>query len=183
MDLLVLLKKIYLLEWATALAFIVGLWKFALKSAFEIWWKNKLEQQTQEVGNALSIQKDLTLKQVEFEQVKLERVLPLLEEINGAITEHNLMFNTYVQAIANNIPYPGELEDLRLEQDKKMVYTLSKISIYIPSEFRTLLYQIRKIISCSWNDAEVVCGVLRSCGSSSEISSSLQLIGMNFASK
>ena len=80
-----LITKFNLIEWATVLAFITALWKFVLKSAFEIWWKNKLEEQKQEVGNALSIQRDLTLKKIEFEQIKLERVLPLLEEINSAI--------------------------------------------------------------------------------------------------
>lgn len=169
-----LINKLNLVEWATVLAFITGLWRFVLKSAFEIWWKNKLDEQKQEVGNAFSIQRDLTLKKVEFEQVKLERVLPLLEEINSAISEHNLMFNTYAHAIANNMSYPERLEELRLEQDKKMVCALSKISIYIPSEFRALLYQIRRVISCSWRDAELACGVLRSCGSSSEIAFAAQ---------
>jgi len=169
-----LITKFNLIEWATVLAFITALWRFVLKSAFEIWWKNKLEEQKQEVGNALSIQRDLILKQVEFEQIKLERVLPLLEEINSAISEHNLMFNTYAHAIANNMSYPERLEELRLEQDKKMVSALSKISIYIPSEFRALLYQIRRVISCSWRDAELACGVLRSCGSSSEIAFAAQ---------
>jgi hypothetical protein len=169
-----LINKLNLVEWATVLAFITGLWKFVLKSAFEIWWKNKLEQQKQEVGNALSIQKELTLKNAEFEKVKLERVLPLLEKINSAISEHNLMFNTYAHAIANNMSYPERLEGLRLEQDKKMVSALSKISIYIPSEFRALLYQLRRVMSCSWRDAERACGVLRSCGSSSEIAFAAQ---------
>lgn len=169
-----IINKLNLVEWATVLAFITGLWKFVLKSAFEIWWKNKLEQQKQEIGNALSIQKELTLKKAEFKKVKLERVLPLLEEINSSIIEHNLMFNTYAYAIANNASYPEKLEELRLEQDKKMVSTLSKISIYIPSEFRVLLHQLRKVMSCSWHDTTLVSSVLRSCGSSSEIAFAAQ---------
>ena len=169
-----LINTLNLVEWVTVLAFITGLWKFVLKSAFDIWWKNKLEEQKQEVGNSLSIQRDIILKQVEFEQVKLERVLPILEEINSAISEHNLMFNTYMHAIANNISYPDGLEEFRLEQDKKMVSALSKISIYIPFEFRVLLYQIRRVISCSYRDAELTCSVLRSCGSSSEIALAAQ---------
>lgn len=169
-----IINKINLVEWAMVLAFITSLWKFVLKSAFEIWWRNKLEQQKQEIGNALSIQKELTLKKAEFEKVKLERVLPLLEEINSSIIEHNLMFNTYAYSIANNASCPEKLEELRLEQDKKMVSTLSKISIYIPSEFRVLLQQLRKVMSCSWHDTELVSSVLRSCGSSSEIAFAAQ---------
>lgn len=169
-----IIDRIKLFEGAAILVFITGLWRFVFKSAFEIWWKNKLEQQKQEIENALSIQKDLALKKAEFEKVKLERVLPLLEEINSSIIEHNLMFNNYTHAIANKISYSEELEQIRLEQDEKMVSSLSKISIYIPSEFRVLLYQLRKVMSCSWQDATLVNRVLRNYGSSSEIAFAAQ---------
>lgn len=171
-----LVDKIKLIEWASALAFVTVLWKLVLKSAFEIWWKNKLDQQKEEIGNTLAIQKEIILKNAAFQRVKLERVLPLLEEINSAIIEHNLMFNDYIRAIANNISYPIEMEEMRLEQDKKIVSSISKISIYIPPEFRILLYQIRKVISCSWCDTEIMYRVIESCGSSAEIVDATQIL-------
>lgn len=156
-------------DWVTFLAIATGLWKFVLKSAFELFLKNRLDQRKQEIGNALAIQKELTLKQAEFEKVKLERALPLLEEVNGTISNHSMMFHTYTTALANRMSYSEKLEGLRLEQDKKIIVSISKAAIYIPEEFRNLLIKIRRVISCSFHDSETMCRVLRDIGNNTEV--------------
>lgn len=135
---------LHLGQWTIAVLAIILLWHFVLKAAFESWLRNLLE-----------MQKEIVIKQAEFEQIKLERTLPLLENINSAINEHAMMFSTYTNAIINKGMYPDKLEELRLEQDKKITNAISSISIYLPSEFRILLRQIRKVISCSWHKDSV----------------------------
>jgi hypothetical protein len=142
--LLDLILDLHLGQWTIAVLAIVLLWHFVFKAAFESWLRNLLETQ-----------KEIVIKQAEFEQIKLERVLPLLENINSALNQHAMMFSTYTSAIINKSMYPNELEKLRLKQDKKITNAISSISIYLPSEFRILLHRIRKVISCSWHNDPV----------------------------
>lgn len=125
---------------ATWVAVVILLWKFVFKGAFESWLKSFLETQ-----------KELAIKKAEFERIKLDKCLPLLEKINGAIAQHSMMFYSYSKAITNQWGYSENLEELRLEQDRIISTAISDISIYLPSEFRMLLYKIRKVISCSWH--------------------------------
>ncbi len=158
------LEKLHLGEWATFVLVISLLWKFVFKSLVEAWFKNILAMQKQEVGNALQLQKDLVLKQAEFEKIKLERVLPLLEGINAALSEHEMMFNTYINLIVNKGGLPNDFEAERVELDGKIIEHLSAISIYLPNEFRALAYQLRKLISCSWHQPLVIYRILHSFG-------------------
>jgi hypothetical protein len=164
-----LIKALQFEKWAVPIVFVILLWQYVLKSAFELWLKHQSEMQKQQIGNTLAIQKELVIKQTEFETVKLERVLPLLEEINGTILKHNMMFRTYTSAIVNKSGYPDNMEALRLEQDEKIIKAISSISIYIPSEFRILLYKIRRVISCSWDDSLRMYRVLREIGNTEEV--------------
>ena len=126
------------------------LWKYVLKSVFEDWSKNRLEIKKIEITNALDIQKNLILKQAEFEMLKLNRILPELERLNSNFYNHWLMFNTYVSYIVNKAVLPEGFESKRLELDKQMVDSITQLSIYLPSDFRLLINKLRLLASNSW---------------------------------
>jgi hypothetical protein len=162
-------RDLHLGEWATFVIVVSLLWKFVCKSLVETWFKNKLEIQKQQVGHALQLQKELVLKQAEFEKIKLERVLPLLESVNGALSDHKMMFNSYISYIINKGALPKDFESKRLALDTKIIAHLSSLAIYLPEEFRTLIYQLRKVISCSWYDPQVMYRILHSFGAAQKV--------------
>ena len=164
-----IIKDLNLGQWATFVIVVTALWKFVFKSLAESWFRNRLELQKQEVGTALQIQKDLALKQAEFEKVKLERVLPLFEKVNSAVTEHNMIFNTYIHYILNNCGSNEKLEEERLKSDEKMIDAISSISIYLPDEFRQLVYKLRMVVSCYNRDPQTTARTLRSFGAGRSI--------------
>jgi len=157
-------KELNLGQWATFVIVVAVLWKTVFKSLVESWFKNRLDLQKQELGNALQIQKDVALKQAEFEKVKLERVLPLFEKINAAISEHRMIFSTYISYVNNKAEFPKDLESQRLENDKKMIEAISALSIYLPDEFRRLVYRLRMVVSCYMRDSKIMATTLRDLG-------------------
>lgn len=132
------------------------LWKYVLKSIFDDWSKNRFEIKKIEITNSLEIQKNLVLKQTEFEILKLNRILPELEKLNSNFYNHWLMFNTYVSYIINKAELPDDFEENRLTLDKQMVDCITQLSIYLPSEFRTLINRIRVLASNSWKPPQIV---------------------------
>lgn len=146
------IKFLNLGEWAVSVVAAIAIWKWILKGLAEKWFQNRLDLQKQEVNSALQIQKDLALQQAEFEKVKLERVLPILEQFNGAISEHKMMYNTYVSLIFNKGGILPDFESKRVKLDEEVIESLASIAIYLPPEFRGLAYQLRKVVSCSWKD-------------------------------
>lgn len=147
-----IVKFLNLGEWTITVLTAIAIWKWILKGLAEKWFQNRLDLQKQEISSALQIQKDLVLQKAEFEKVKLERVLPLLEQINGVVSEHKMMHNTYVSMILNKGGLPSEFEAKRVKLDEEIINSLSSIAIYLPAEFRGLVYQLRKVVSCSWRE-------------------------------
>ena len=139
-------------------------WKFILSSMFEIWLKNKLEIRKQELSISLSLEKETAIKMAEFEIVKLNRVLPLLEAVNNSIQSHKMMHQSYLNAILNKGGIADNFESERLKIDEDLVKKISELSIYLPNEFRKLLYTIRCVISCSWVEPLTLNRVLRDIG-------------------
>ncbi|ACQ92686.1 hypothetical protein Tola_1059 [Tolumonas auensis DSM 9187] len=135
---------------------VFTLWKYVLKSVFEDWSKNRLEIKKIEITNSLDTQKNLILKQTEFEILKLNRILPALEKLNSNFYNHWLMFNTYVSYIVNKAGLPDDFEKNRLELDRQMVDCITQLSIYLPSEFRILINKIRLLASNSWKPPHIV---------------------------
>lgn len=88
-------------EWAVVVLSVVVMWHWVVKGLVEKWFQNKLDFQKHKVGSALQIQKGMAVRKAEFEKVKLDRVLPLLEDTNSVISEHKLMNNLYVSWIVN----------------------------------------------------------------------------------
>ncbi|GEN26083.1 hypothetical protein HCU01_40320 [Halomonas cupida] len=82
-------------KWAAVVLVVVVLWRWVFKDFSEKWFQNKLDLRKQEVESALQIQKDIAIREAEFQKIKLERVLPLLETMNSVISEHKLMNNSY----------------------------------------------------------------------------------------
>ncbi|WP_156146703.1 hypothetical protein [Salinivibrio sp. KP-1] len=52
-----IIQKLNLGEWTTFVVIVFILWKLIVKSLVDGWFKNRLDLQKQEVGNALQIQK------------------------------------------------------------------------------------------------------------------------------
>lgn len=166
-----LVKEMNLGQWTIFVIVVSVLWKFVFKSLVDSWFKNKLEMQKQEVGIALLIQKNIAVKQAEFEKIKLERVLPLLEEVNSALSEHRMMFSNYSSYIVNKCGTIDKIEQERLIQDKRIIKAMSSLSIYLPEEFRELIFQLRKVVSCSWRDPVTIYRVLHDIGDTRNIPS------------
>ena len=144
-------------------------WKFILSSMFEIWLKNKLEIRKQELSIALSLEKETAVKMAEFEIVKLNRVLPLLEATNSSIQSHKMMYFNYLNSILNKGGIADSLESERLKIDKDLTKTIFELSIYLPNEFRKLLYTIRCVVSCSWIEPLKLNRVLREIGGARDV--------------
>ncbi|HHF0488950.1 TPA: hypothetical protein ACPHTX_004344 [Vibrio antiquarius] len=164
-----IIDRLNLGEWATLVIVVSILWKTVFKSLVDSWFKNRLELQKQEVGNALQIQKDIALKQAEFEKVKLERVLPLFEAVNSAISEHKMVFSTYMHYVVNRCGSSERLEEERLKCDEKMIAAISSLSIYLPDDFRIVVYRLRTVVSCYTRDPQTTANTLRSFGAGKTI--------------
>ncbi|WP_274878001.1 hypothetical protein [Vibrio harveyi] len=164
-----IIEKLNLGEWATFVFVVVVLWKFVVKSLVDSWFKSRLDLQKQEVGHALQMQKELVLKQAEFEKIKLERVLPLFEEINAAVSEHKMVFNTYIYYVINKYGSTDKLEEERLKCDERIINAISSLGIYLPDEFRKVICRLRMVVSCCSRDPAETAKVLRSFGAGKSI--------------
>lgn len=133
---------------------------------------HKFEKNKNQDNHNLQLERELLYKDLEFEKIKLERVLPELENINNILYEHRMMFNTYLYWIINKCGNTKEIEEERVELDKKIIISLSKVSLYIPMEFRLLINSYRKLISCSWISTQTVSNTLRETGEIEKILSS-----------
>lgn len=139
-------------EWAVVVLSVVLLWHWVVKGLVEKWFQNKLDLQKQEIGSALQIQKDIAIRKAEFQKVKLERVLPLLEDMNSVISEHKLMNNSYSSWVANQGGIPEDFEKKRVDLDRRLLKSLYSAEIYLPNQLRAVIRRIRMIVSCSWKD-------------------------------
>lgn len=158
------IKYLNLGEWAISIVAICLLWRFVIKSFLEFWFKSRLDIQKQEAKQALDVQRDVILRDIEFEKIKLERVLPLIEKINGTIYEHRMLYNSYINLIANKGEWPKSWEEERVKLDKQIIESISAIGIYVPDEFRKLLLQIRIVVSCYFQNALTSYRVIQALG-------------------
>lgn len=97
---------------------------------------------------------------LEMETVKLNKVLPLLEELNKNIVNHKIMYYTYVNWILNNGRLRKGYEDERVKIDGEVIELVNQVAIYLPREMRALLYSIRAVISVSWKEPNVLHNII-----------------------
>lgn len=151
--------------------FVILIFKFVIKPAYENFLANKVEiaqiekqsslnREEMRVQNELDSNSRLHTSHLEFEAYKRDRVLPYLENINEVLTEHNMHYNNYGQYIISKGRLQEGFETKRLELDGKFIQNKDKIAIYLPNEFRLLLNRIRVIISVSWKDPVILNGSL-----------------------
>lgn len=150
--------------WVASLVLMALAWKLFLSSMWDKWFSHVLATRANDISNALAIQKDLAVKKAEFESVKLNKALPLLERMNGLIYTHNMLFSEYMRATLNNFNGLDSWESERVKVDTEMIEVLSALSIYLPIEFRGFIVTLRKIVSCSFRDTKVIYGCLNSIG-------------------
>jgi hypothetical protein len=150
------IKFLNLGEWTIGVLSVVVIWHWVVKDLAGKWFQNKLDLKKQEIGTTLGIQKDIAIRKAEFEKVKLDRALPLLEEINSVIFEHKLMNNSYISWVANKASIPDEFENHRLSLDKRILNSICSADIYLPRQIRSVIHQIRKIVSCSWKEPTTI---------------------------
>lgn len=101
---------------------------------------------------------------LEMETVKLNRVLPILEELNKNLVQHRIMYNTYVNWILNNGRLREGFEDERVKIDGQVIELINQVAIYLPREMRALLYSLRAVISVSWKEPEVLHRIIKEDG-------------------
>ena len=140
---------------------VVLIWKQILQPIYNRYLDFKLEKAKSHEKSILDAQDKVLSKRLELETIKLNRVLPLLEEINLLIATHRMMFTTFVSTCIDNGCLREDFEKARLELDTKIIDAIYKISIYLPTEIRILLTEIRLIISCSWKEPKTVHGNIR----------------------
>lgn len=140
---------------------ILFLWKMVLDPIYTRHLDYNLEKLKLHDKALIDIQDKMFSKRLEVETIKLNRVLPGLEEINLQIANHRMMFTTYIHACVNNEGFSANMETMRLEADGKIINEIYKISIYLPPEMRTILNELRRIISCSWKDPQHINGTIK----------------------
>lgn len=142
---------------------ILFLWNMVFNPIYTRYLDYRLEQAKLHEKTFIDIQDKMFSKRLEVETIKLNRVLPGLEEINLQIANHRMMFTTYIHACVNNEGLRSGMEDMRLEADKKIINEIYKISIYLPPEMRIILNELRRIVSCSWkNPIDIHCFIKQS---------------------
>lgn len=140
---------------------IIWLWKPVLQPIFNKLLEVKLEKYKMEIQLTLNQQTEIMSRKLELEIVKLNKVIPILEDINVIITTHKSMFQSYMHSVINNGKVRENFENQRFELDKELFNKISKVSIYLPKEMRIILYEIRKIVSCSWLDTSTMYHIIR----------------------
>lgn len=140
---------------------IVSLWKWVLNPIYTRYLDYKLDKAKLHEKTLIDIQDKMFSKRLEVETIKLNRVLPGLEEINLQIANHRMMYTTYVHACVNNEGLRSGMEDMRLEADKKIINEIYKISIYLPPEMRMILNELRRIASCSWKNPQEINRIIK----------------------
>lgn len=89
----------------------------------------------------------------EMSMSHLDRVGPWLEELTQSIQTYHQMMSNYIGYILNKVPHiKSSFETQRFELDVKVLELVGKLQIYVPTEFRCIIFRIRKILSCSWQD-------------------------------
>ncbi|MBK6961568.1 MAG: hypothetical protein IPH23_10510 [Gammaproteobacteria bacterium] len=155
-------------SWAAVGVVVVGLiylsWKAFLSSMIDRLHAHKLELRTVELSKALEIQRDAALKRIEFQQIKLNKTMPLLEKMNGCAYTHRLLVHGYTTAIINRYPANRKAEELRVSTDKEFLEAMTAASIYLPREFRNILSLIRNMISCYFFEPKEIYEELKSLG-------------------
>lgn len=84
----------------------------------------------------------------------LEHVRPWLDDLTECMQAYRLMMSNYVSYVLNKLNKVPRTEDSfeekRFELDKRVVELAGKLQIYVPPEFRRVIFRIRRIMSCSW---------------------------------
>jgi hypothetical protein len=166
-------------KWATIVVVAYLLWRLIFKKAYELWLKNNFNKRQDENIQTLKTQSDIVMKKLEFEMIKLNRLSPIIEEINNAITNYSMLHGNYLLYIDNKYPLPANFEEKRLKQDKIIIKQIAKISLYVPEEYSLLLWRIRKIMSCSWLDPIEVNQTLRTCGNLQAFTNEARIMKQN----
>ncbi|PEI56595.1 hypothetical protein [Priestia aryabhattai] len=101
---------------------------------------------------------------LEMETVKLNRVLPILEELNKHIVKHKMIYSTYINSILNKGTFRKDFEKERLEIDGNVINLINQVAIYLPKEMRTILNSIRVVISVSWKEPNTLHNIINQDG-------------------
>lgn len=137
------------------------LWKCILNPAYSSYLEYKSEKEKMHEAVILDAQTKAVSTNYEFVATKLQRALPLLEDISLEFANYIMMFNSYLLCVSNNGIFDKKHESERLDIDSRLIEKIYKVSIYLPKELRVLLNQMRKIVSCSWKDSQIVSNIIR----------------------
>lgn len=150
--------------WAAAIVLVSIAWKLFLSGLVDRWLSHKLEVRTAELAAALDVQKEAALRKMEFESIRINKAMPLIEKMNVLANAHAMVFQSYLGSIRNKLGAPKDWEKERLRIDTEFIEAMSVASIYLPREFRHHLFLMRRIFSCSLQDPIELYRSLRSAG-------------------
>jgi len=116
--------------------------------------KLKLDQEMLRFDAELKKEINFQTNRYQIETIKINRVLPFLEELSEQIKLSKSFYLTYFNVLANR-GNPAQYEATRLEIHSKLLQLSGKLDIYIPYELKKIINILIKIISNSVVDGKV----------------------------
>ena len=119
-------------------------------------YASELEKQKSYENTLLESQKVALNSHSDIHLLKINRVFPVLEDINEMMYRYIVMTNTYFRNISLNTDFSKfpERETERCELDKKFLSNISRISMYLPEELSVVLFRFRIFMSHSWKSQD-----------------------------
>ncbi len=117
---------------------------------------SELEKQKSYESAILESQKISLSSYSDVHLLRINRVFPVLEDVNEIMYRYIVMSNTYFRNISLQTDFSKfpERETERCELDKKFLSYISRISMYLPEEITRVLFRFRIFMSHSWKSQE-----------------------------
>lgn len=129
--------------------------KFKLTiAAEEQEYKHRLDLELAKFNQESQKETNFTLNKYQIESIKINRVLPNLEEFSENVKQMHVLFNSYINALENRVDYSSK-ENARVDIHIKMLAISGKIDIYIPYELRKIINRMILLISNSFMDGRI----------------------------
>jgi hypothetical protein len=128
----------------------VELKKQELNQEFEK-FKLTIKNQEDDYRHRLEMEKNYTLNKYQIENIKVNRVLPIVEEFSENIKLKRVLFGTYLNVLLNK-GNPENYENKRIEIHTKLLELSGKVDIYIPFELKKIMDRLILLVSNSFHD-------------------------------
>lgn len=134
---------------------VIFFWiRFLISPLICKYWDYNLKKKEQYQRILNDMEKSLQDKSYEIEGIKIERSFNLLEDLNQLLVEMIMHYHRYLSTVLSSHGNYIDHEENRAILDKKILYIINKLAFYIPSEIYSVLYSLRRILSCSYIPAD-----------------------------